>query len=176
MTPKQQIDQFRKLVNQYIPGAAVAVDPPSNPTGDWFIDVTYRDHRLVVEFRPSLGFGISSGSEDSYGEGPDEFFQTPEAAAHRVEHLVQAGERTVPQRVRLLQELREERQISQVDLAARLGIRQPTVSKIERREDVALSTLRRYIEALGGRLRVTAQFADGRFEIDLDDKVSGGHR
>ena len=51
----------------------------------------------------------------------------------------------------------------------RLRPRQPTVSKIERREDVAVSTLRRYIEALGGKLRLTAQFADGRFDIDLDD-------
>lgn len=41
----------------------------------------------------------------------------------------------------VLQELREKRQISQVALAERLGVKQPTVSKIERREDVNLSAV-----------------------------------
>lgn len=58
-------------------------------------------------------------------------------------------------------------------------MKQPTVSKIERREDVNLSTLRRFIEALGGKLHVTAEFNDGSVEIgraDLGDgAIHGGH-
>jgi transcriptional regulator with XRE-family HTH domain len=65
----------------------------------------------------------------------------------------------------LLQELRKRRNVSQVALASRLAVRQPTVSKIERREDVSLSTLRRYVLALGGVLQVTARFPDGAVEI-----------
>jgi transcriptional regulator with XRE-family HTH domain len=67
--------------------------------------------------------------------------------------------------VRLLQELREHRKMSQIAVATKLGVRQPTVSKIERREDVAVSTLRRFIEALGGELHVTAEFKEGAVEI-----------
>ena len=43
----------------------------------------------------------------------------------------------------------------------------PTLSKIERREDVNVSTLRRYVHALGGELHVTAIFDDGEVEIAL---------
>ncbi len=169
MTPKQQIDRFIESVRARLPHATIEVDAPSRPSDRWFVDVKARGQSLVVEFRPKVGFGISSGAADSFGEGPDEFITDGGAAATRVAQLVHSRERTTPQRVRLLLELREQRQISQVALAEKLGVRQPTVSKIERRDDVALSTLRRYIEALGGELRITAQFADGRFEIELED-------
>jgi len=78
--------------------------------------------------------------------------------------------RSAPQRVRLLQQLRERMQVSQVAIAARLKVRQPTISKIERREDMNLSTLRRYVRALGGELQVTAKFADGAVEIGAGSK------
>lgn len=83
----------------------------------------------------------------------------------RVRALLKTKARTMPQRVRLLQDLREKRHFTQVDLAGKLGVRQPTVSKIERREDVNLSTLRRYIRALGGELHVMAEFKDESVEI-----------
>lgn len=169
MTPKQRIARLTELVRALVPDATVEVDEPARPTGAWFVDVRAAGQHLVVEFRPRLGFGLSSPSADSYGEGPDEFVAEEEAIADRIATLIRTQQRTEPQRVHLLQALREQRKVSQVALAALLGIRQPTVSKIERREDVALSTLRRYIEALGGTLQVTAQFADGRFEIHLDD-------
>ena len=47
---------------------------------------------------------------------------------------------------------------TQDDLAARLGVGQDTVSRIERRSDMLLSTLRRYVEATGGSLELVARF------------------
>lgn len=65
-----------------------------------------------------------------------------------------------------LHELRERRGISQAVLADRLEVSRPRVSTIERAgEDLRLSTLERYVAALGGRLRVVATF-DGE-EIDV---------
>ena len=49
-----------------------------------------------------------------------------------------------------LQELRRARQLSQEELAERLGASQPEVSKMEGRADMYVSTIRRYIEAMGG--------------------------
>jgi transcriptional regulator with XRE-family HTH domain len=57
-----------------------------------------------------------------------------------------------------LKDLREAVQRTQEDLAARLGVGQDTVSRIERRSDILLSTLRRYIEAMGGELNLVARF------------------
>ena len=56
--------------------------------------------------------------------------------------------------------IREARRRSQEAVAKKLGVQQPTVSKIERRTDMYLSTLRSYIAALGGELQIVAQFPD----------------
>ncbi len=64
-----------------------------------------------------------------------------------------------------MHELRRARQISQERLAALLDIKQSSVSKLERRTDLYISTLRRYIEAMGGSLELRANFADGSVNI-----------
>jgi predicted transcriptional regulator len=57
-----------------------------------------------------------------------------------------------------LRQLREARERSQVELAEELHIDQAAVSKLERRTDMYLSTLRSYIEAMGGKLEIVARF------------------
>lgn len=47
---------------------------------------------------------------------------------------------------------------TQQDLAAALGVGQDSISRLEKRSDMLLSTLRRYVEAMGGRLELVAQF------------------
>jgi DNA-binding Xre family transcriptional regulator len=59
-----------------------------------------------------------------------------------------------------LAELREARQRSQVELAQKLGIKQAAVSRLERRTDMYLSTLRNLIKAMGGTLTIVAEFPD----------------
>ncbi len=60
-----------------------------------------------------------------------------------------------------LQELRKLAGKTQTQLASATKMNQPELSRIERRDDHLLSTLRRYIEALGGELEVIARF-DGK--------------
>ena len=57
-----------------------------------------------------------------------------------------------------LKDLREALARTQVELAQSLGVGQDTISRIERSSDMLLSTLRRYIEAMGGRLELVARF------------------
>jgi transcriptional regulator with XRE-family HTH domain len=59
-----------------------------------------------------------------------------------------------------LHELRERRGASQTALAQRLGTSRPNVSRIEQEADIRLSTLARYVEALGGNLEIRARFED----------------
>jgi predicted transcriptional regulator len=59
-----------------------------------------------------------------------------------------------------LDELRKARSLSQEEVAAALAIGQPAVAKLEKRADMHVSNLRRYIEALGGTLEITAHFAE----------------
>ncbi|MEU4741237.1 XRE family transcriptional regulator [Actinosynnema sp. NPDC023658] len=61
-----------------------------------------------------------------------------------------------------LARLREERGLSQSQVASRMGISQPRISQLERGDvdQMVVETLARYITALGGRLRVVADFED----------------
>jgi DNA-binding XRE family transcriptional regulator len=87
----------------------------------------------------------------------------------RLESLPPTRRRKVERRYRrlkaeqmMLDELRRSLGLSQAELARRLGVRQPRVSKFEKRPDAMLQAMRRYVEALGGRLEVAAVFDNGR--------------
>lgn len=73
-----------------------------------------------------------------------------------------------------LHELRQARARSQEELARELNVGQPAVAKLERRADMYVSNLRRYIEALGGSLEITARFPEGSVSItNFGDLGSG---
>ena len=59
-----------------------------------------------------------------------------------------------------LQELRHARKLTQVSMAKALGISQDGVSRLEKRSDLLLSTLRKTVEAMGGSLSLVAEFPD----------------
>ena len=64
-----------------------------------------------------------------------------------------------------LHELRQALKITQKDLANQLKVNQPAVSKLEQRTDMYVSSLRSYIEAAGGRLKIVAEFPEGEVAI-----------
>lgn len=73
----------------------------------------------------------------------------------------QAGRQPTPGREQEVESLRELRQLAgkaQADIATALNIKQPSVSKIEKQTDMHLSTLRSYVEAVGGKLELTVKF------------------
>ena len=60
-----------------------------------------------------------------------------------------------------LRELRRARKLTQVRVAKKLGITQDSVSRLEKRSDLLLSTLRKTVEAMGGSLTLVAEFPHG---------------
>ncbi len=64
-----------------------------------------------------------------------------------------------------LNELRQARELSQEQLADILHVRQASVSKLERKTDMYISTLRHFIRAMGGDLEINAVFPDGIVKI-----------
>jgi DNA-binding XRE family transcriptional regulator len=59
-----------------------------------------------------------------------------------------------------LRELRHARKLTQVRIAKALGVTQDSVSRLEKRGDLLLSTLRKTVEAMGGKLSLVAEFPD----------------
>lgn len=73
-----------------------------------------------------------------------------------------------------LRRLRKARKLTQEHMAELLGVRQDSISRLERRSDLLLSTLRGYIEAMGGSLQLVVKFDDDhavpvRSFVDLED-------
>src|SRR5277367_5610532 len=66
----------------------------------------------------------------------------------------------------LLSEVRKLAGKSQQQVAHALGIKQPSLSKLERQSDMQISTLRKIVKALGGELEVLAKFPKGIVKID----------
>lgn len=64
-----------------------------------------------------------------------------------------------------LHELRRARELTQQELARTLGVNQPAIAKMERRADMYVSNLRAFVEAMGGRLRIVAEFPEGDVDI-----------
>ncbi len=70
-----------------------------------------------------------------------------------------------------LAQLRRHKELSQRELAAALGVSQVNISRIEHEDDLQITTMRRFIEALGGELIVQARIDGETFDL-LDTKES----
>ena len=73
-----------------------------------------------------------------------------------------------------LANLREQLGMSQGELAELLGTPQPTVSQLERSDDLQLSSIARYIHALGGQLQINAVVGNTTYRLidDMDESMS----
>lgn len=91
--------------------------------------------------------------------------------APEVEAQIEQAKSDIRRAMRLA-DVRRAREMTQVTLAEAMGVPQGEVSKIERRQDVYLSTLRRFIEAMGGELVLAARFPDEELPISLGDEMS----
>ncbi len=87
--------------------------------------------------------------------------RTRERASRRAQELLQEL---------LLSEIREMTGKSQQQVAKAIGIKQPSLSKLERQSDMQVSTLRKIVKALGGELEVIARFPNRAVKIEQFDK------
>jgi DNA-binding XRE family transcriptional regulator len=73
-----------------------------------------------------------------------------------------------------LKDLRQAAQQTQEQLAATLGVGQDAISRLEKRSDMLLSTLRHYVESMGGKLELVAQFPN-RPPVVIEHLGEGGN-
>lgn len=164
------IERLSDTLKERFPTASLAMDPAEVPDGSWWLDVELQGHRVVIEWRPKAGFGISTPSGDDYDSGADEIYTSESAASNRVKELLLGQVKTIPPSELTLPKLREMRELSQVELASRLQVSQGALSRMERRGDMLIGSLRNAITAMGGELEVRASFPDGDVvRIKFDD-------
>jgi DNA-binding XRE family transcriptional regulator len=159
------IEILKQRIGGELPGVSFQDDPPQRAGGSYWLNVQLGERAAVVEWRPNMGFGLSSLPSGGYGEGPDEVYEAVSAVADRLLLILRDGQMTEPPREALLRRLRETRRVSQEELATTLGVNQSAVSKMERRTDMNISSLRKLIEALGGELELLARFPEYTVKI-----------
>ncbi|WP_052200634.1 helix-turn-helix domain-containing protein [Terriglobus sp. TAA 43] len=161
------IEKLRASVIKDHPDALTKIDQPSRAEGMWSLEIELRDICLVIEWSIATGFGITTKNIETFGETADEQISSLSKATDRVRMLLDSNEHTSPPLPVLLARLRERRGLTQRGLAEILGVRQSTISGIEHREDIQLSTLQRIADALGGSLSIAMSFSDSRHEVLL---------
>jgi DNA-binding transcriptional regulator YiaG len=165
------LQQLRERLAERFPTASLTIDAPGLDTGTWFLDARLRGHLVVVQWRADRGFGITTPTRDNFNAKPDELYECLDAAYDRVVDLLLSQTPSIPGMT--LPRLRELRGLSQTDVAQRLQINQGAVSRLERRGDMLVGTLRNLIAAMGGQLKLIAEFPDRCVDIQIDQLLGG---
>ncbi|MBS0204904.1 MAG: helix-turn-helix transcriptional regulator [Planctomycetes bacterium] len=163
MSPIEQLSQDLKA---QFPETEIEIRKSDDPNGFQFLSLVVGDFAVAVEWKSEHGFGISSFREDPSSldglfDSPSEWYTTEQGAFHRVASLVCDLRSTRLQPVKI-SDVRQERGMSQEEISRLLRIKQATYSKLERREDVKISSLQKVVEAMGGKLLIQAVFKDTR--------------
>ncbi len=164
----QPLLDFIRAASMLVPGLSAEIDAPNDRAGEWFVDLALDGFRANVAWRPSFGFGLFT-SEAGYGDRPNEIFRTSELAARRIAQMCEQWRASKHVSPPWLMQLRQLVGTPQTELAAALSCNQPAVSRFEKRDDVKISTLVSYLEAMGGRLEMRVHFDDLDVSIDLPE-------
>jgi transcriptional regulator with XRE-family HTH domain len=165
-----KIENLREELQRRFPDGTFHMSPPVRAEDQWTLDIRYKDRWVIVDWTPPDRFAVSSASENTlYGDGPDEVYSNSEEALKRLGALLATEARTSPPLPALLSRIREDRRVTQAQIAQKLDIAQATVSGMERRKDIQLSTLQRFIEALGGVLEIVAKFPGASYVVQTGE-------
>lgn len=158
------VEKFRKLLLDIAPECKSVVDAPAEASGSWWIDLALGKRRVSLEFCPGRGFGFFE-KKAQFGEGPVEVYAKPELAARRAAQLlkIEKGESSDL----TLKDLRELYELSQIDLAEKVGVKQSAISRFEQRSEVKVGTLAAAVKALGGELEIRAHFPDADVALSV---------
>jgi len=151
-----------------------AIDAPADVTGEWWVDVSFEGYSTTFAWREDRGFGIFTSEDDAYGARPDELYREPALAARRLRQLARR-----PRGDHAAMRLGEVRQLfgqPQTALAERLHKDQGFISRLEHQGDALMSTVRDYVEALGGEMRLVVRFDGVEAPVDLPGRAAPTHK
>jgi len=150
---------------------AFDVDAPSDPNGEWWIDVEIDGMRSNVLWKAAFGFGLFT-DESGYGTRPQEIYKNPAEAGARILQLAAQWRKDAQLHSLGLRELRHLLGETQSNVAHSLGTDQARVSRLEKSRDIKVSALINYLRAMGGRLELRAHFPSFEAPIEPVDPVA----
>jgi hypothetical protein len=166
-----EIRQMQRFLTRAFSTARITLYEPLVKGGIWSLDLFLPDYHLAVAWQVGKGFGIVSDDTHGYGEGADEVYEDLDTVLPRIVELITNRRPTVPPESVRLKDLREQRGLSQEEVARRLGKKQASISRAEARSDFLVSTLQEIAQGLGGRLVVKVVFPDSEKELKFGGTV-----
>ncbi|MGE0708792.1 MAG: helix-turn-helix domain-containing protein [Planctomycetota bacterium] len=160
------IEELLTTLETRLPAVRLELIRPRDPKGRWILEVEHDEWLVVVVWIPLRGFGLTAGPADdeeavAYGQSADQSYPGGgEELAEHVVKLLKGKKRTSPPRSVALREIRARCGLTQAELAERLAIRQGTISKLERSEQLDVSKLSQLVQAMGGELELWVRFPD----------------
>jgi len=143
------LEEIKIKISQEFTGIFIDFDPAENETDSSWLDIFSEDKNFTIEYKPSQGFGLYLGQVKTYGEGPNEIYRNKDILIKRLSMILKDNKEEIS-----LKEIRELLGITQEDIARLLGQQQPSISKLEKREDLMLKSIFRYINAIGGNVKI----------------------
>lgn len=135
------LQQLESRVREELPGVQARLDLAIVPEASSWLDLTLRDLRATVEWRPGRGFGVSSSPETVYGEGSDEVYPDVSTALSRLVAVLEKGSRTKTDRSTILASWRNHKFNPRRDLTeAEFAAKYRTLNPRKRRKRIAKAT------------------------------------
>ena len=126
---------LKEKISMLVPNASLLLDPSETPEGSTWLDIESGNQTLTIEYKPSLGFGLYSSTDDSYGSGPEEVYRSMDSLLKRISMFL------IEHKINIkLREVRELLGKTQEEISILSGQKQPSISKLENRTDMQLST------------------------------------
>lgn len=160
------IELLRDYLAAKFPDAHFEIRKPNAGDDVHYMNIYYNELEVAVQWSQGRKIGLSCFTDaedelDGLYAAPDEWFKSTEAAYHRIASLL-LEEQPTREVAANLSQLRQALGMSQISLSAMLAVQQATYSKLERRSDIKISTLRKVIEAMGGTLKMEASFPESQ--------------
>ena len=131
---------------------------------------------MTTKNNSAIPDGADTYTDEDWDSATDRIRSTRDWVLVENQSAADAEERTyakISGRVQTLAAIRKARSLTQKQISAQLDISQAEVSRMERRGNLHLDTLARFIEATGGKLRITAIFEDTEVEVGIGDLLEG---
>ena len=173
---KSDVELFEAHARLAAPDARFLRDFADQDDGTHWLTIVLGPRSFEVEFRDSGNVCFHLGEEMSYGERPDEIFEGVPLALHRFAQLYGRAKAGLGFEGINAVELRKLQLASQKSVAERMHVSQASVSQLESRllnkDAFKISTLRDYVESLGGKVEINLIFPHFRGNLEFGSGVN----
>lgn len=89
------ITTVKKIIESFFPGISMTLDLAQTESGSSWLDINIEDKLIVIEYRPSSGYGLHLQQDRSFGTKPDETYKNVQTLIRRIAELLPEDDLTV---------------------------------------------------------------------------------